>query len=92
MKCRGGTLFLNDTADDCQVHLGGHVQTGGYGQLGRSFGLLGDHVLSLEIIDHEGQEREITKAGDPEMFYACKLLPKSRLQKLLEQVYQQLYI
>ncbi|CAN8102517.1 unnamed protein product [Discula destructiva] len=53
-----------------EVHLGGHVQTGGYGQLGRSFGLLGDHVLSLEIIDHAGQEREITKANDPEMFYA----------------------
>lgn len=53
-----------------EVHVGGHVQTGGYGQLGRSFGLLGDHVLSLEIIDHAGQEREITKAGDPKMFYA----------------------
>lgn len=54
------------------MHLGGHVQTGGYGQLGRSFGLLGDHVLSLEIIDHAGQEQEITKANNPEMFYACK--------------------
>lgn len=52
------------------VHLGGHVQTGGYGQLGRSFGLLGDYVLSLEIVDHEGNFREITKASDPELFYA----------------------
>lgn len=52
------------------VHLGGHVQTGGYGQLGRSFGLLGDHVLALEIIDHQGNEKEITKANDPEMFHA----------------------
>lgn len=71
-----------DTADDLQVHLGGHVQTGGYGQLGRSFGLLGDHVLSLEIIDHEGQEREITRAGDPEMFYACKTQPTYGFEKL----------
>ncbi|KAF6752838.1 hypothetical protein DFP72DRAFT_849607 [Ephemerocybe angulata] len=53
-----------------EVHLGGHVQTGGYGQLGRSFGLLGDHVTSLEIIDHEGNEKEITKNQDPELFFA----------------------
>jgi hypothetical protein len=52
------------------VHLGGHVQTGGYGQLGRSFGLLGDHVISLEIVDHEGTCKEITKETDPELFYA----------------------
>jgi hypothetical protein len=52
------------------VHVGGHVQTGGYGQLGRSFGLFGDHIRSLEIIDHAGVEREITRDGDPEQFYA----------------------
>jgi hypothetical protein len=52
------------------VHLGGHVQTGGYGQLGRSFGLLGDHVTTLEIIDHEGNEREVSKNNNPELFFA----------------------
>ncbi len=52
------------------VHLGGHVQTGGYGQLIRSFGLLGDHVVSLELVDHDGNFKEITKATDPELFYA----------------------
>lgn len=53
-----------------EVHIGGHVQTGGYDQLGRSFGLFGDHVISLELIDHEGNSKEVTKATDPELFYA----------------------
>ncbi|RWA07067.1 hypothetical protein EKO27_g8033 [Xylaria grammica] len=53
-----------------EVHLGGHVQTGGYGQLARSFGLFGDHVLSLEIIDTDGNSKEVTKATDPDLFWA----------------------
>jgi hypothetical protein len=52
-----------------EVYLGGHVQTGGYGQLGRSFGLFGDCVRSLEIIDFEGEIREVTRAASPELFY-----------------------
>jgi len=52
------------------VHLGGHVQTGGYGQLGRSFGLLGDHVTEIEIVNHEGTPKTISKNNDPDLFYA----------------------
>ncbi|KAK7000474.1 FAD-binding PCMH-type domain-containing protein [Favolaschia claudopus] len=52
------------------VYLGGHAQTGGYGQLGRNFGLFGDYIRTLEIIDHNGEEKEITRTSDPELFYA----------------------
>ncbi|KAF9370394.1 hypothetical protein CPB97_002774 [Podila verticillata] len=44
------------------VHLGGHVQTGGYGQLGRSFGLLADHVQKIRIINADGEVKEIRRA------------------------------
>ncbi|KAI1817976.1 hypothetical protein GGS20DRAFT_530424 [Poronia punctata] len=53
-----------------EVHMGGHVQTGGYGQLARSFGLLGDHVLSFELIDSDGISKEVTKDSNPDLFGA----------------------
>ncbi|PTB65884.1 FAD-binding domain-containing protein [Trichoderma citrinoviride] len=55
----------------CQsVCMGGHAQTGGYGQLGRSFGLMGDHIVELEFIDHNGTEKKITPASHPDEFFA----------------------
>lgn len=44
------------------VHLGRHVQTGGYGQLGRSLGLLADHVQKFRIINAKGEAKEIRRA------------------------------
>ena len=67
-SCHVGVFVPHGQCTD--VHLGGHIQTGGYGQLGRSFGLIGDHVRSLEIIDHASQEWEITREINPEQFYA----------------------
>ena len=52
------------------VHLGGHVQTGGYGQLGRSFGLLGDHIRIITIVDSDGNIRDVSKDSNPDLFYA----------------------
>ena len=52
------------------VRLGGHAQTGGYGQLARSFGLLGDHIWGIRMINHDGEIQEVTKASNAELFYA----------------------
>ncbi|KAM0441278.1 hypothetical protein ACHAPT_000587 [Fusarium lateritium] len=51
------------------VCLGGHVQTGGYGMLARSFGLLGDYVRELDIVDHNGDVVKVTKDSHPDLFY-----------------------
>ncbi|TQN67973.1 FAD-linked oxidoreductase, partial [Colletotrichum shisoi] len=52
------------------VGVGGHGQTGGYGQLGRSFGLFGDHIRTVRLVCHDGVIRDITRLNDPELFYA----------------------
>ena len=55
------------------VWLGGHMQTGGYGQLGRSFGLLGDHVASIELVDPDNgptYKKIVSKDKESELFYA----------------------
>lgn len=58
------------TGQCTDVHLGGHVQTGGYGQLIRSFGLLGDHVISIEYIDADENVLEASRSVRPDMFSA----------------------
>lgn len=52
------------------VHVGGHCQTGGYGQLARSFGLIGDHIRSIRYINYEGEIKEMTKDSDEALFNA----------------------
>lgn len=53
------------------VCTGGHGQTGGYGQLGRSFGLLGDHIRSIRMVDYSGEIiPEATKQSHPDLFNA----------------------
>jgi hypothetical protein len=52
------------------VRLGGHAQTGGYGMLARSFGLFGDHIWAIRMVNHNGEIQEVTKASNAELFYA----------------------
>ena len=37
------------------VHLGGHLQTGGYGMIVRAFGLLSDHIECIEMVMANGK-------------------------------------
>ena len=56
------------------MHLGGHVQTGGYGQLARAFGLFADHVQSFDIITAKGESVHVKRHSPDkkmrDLFYA----------------------
>lgn len=56
------------------VHVGGHAQTGGYGQLGRAFGLFGDFIQRIRLITADGKTHEIPRGtSDPkeaDLFFA----------------------
>jgi hypothetical protein len=74
-KLRSAGRFV--PAGQCSyVNLGGHVQTGGYGQLIRGFGLFSDCVQAVRIITvdatKEGRwiERDTKSALDKALFYA----------------------
>ena len=52
------------------VHIGGHVQTGGYGQLYRAFGLLADHVKVIEIITADAEKKLVSRESNSDLFFA----------------------
>jgi len=61
--------YFLPTGQCITVCLGGHVQTGGYGMLGRSFGLLGDYITKLEIVDHTSTQVTASKTSNQDLFY-----------------------
>ena len=54
------------------VGVAGHSLGGGFGLLGRSFGLACDSVLSMEVVDASGQIRNVSEQENPDLFWALR--------------------
>ncbi|KAJ1323236.1 FAD-binding protein [Microdochium nivale] len=52
-----------------EVHVGGHVQSGGFGMLARSFGLLVDWIREITIVNYDGEVVKVTKETEPDLFF-----------------------
>ena len=65
-KLKEAGLFM-PTGQCYDVHVGGHVQTGGYGQLSRAFGLFSDQIVAFEIFLADGSKRTV-QADSPDPF------------------------
>jgi len=57
------------TGQCCWVHLGGHMQTGGIGQLCRAYGLIIDYIQEFTVFTADGN-KTVAKPDD-ELFRAC---------------------
>ena len=54
------------------VGVAGHSLGGGFGLLGRSFGLACDNILSMEVVDASGQVRSVSEQENPDLFWALR--------------------
>jgi len=72
-KLQEAGLFM-PTGQCYNVHVGGHVQTGGYGQLCRAFGLFSDQIVSFEIFLADGTKKKVCRKSeqqaDKDLFFA----------------------
>src|SRR3984893_7332326 len=54
------------------VGVSGHVLGGGYGYLARPCGLACDNVLSIDVVDAQGQQIHADAQQNPDLFWACR--------------------
>jgi FAD/FMN-containing dehydrogenase len=54
------------------VGVAGHSLGGGFGLLGRPFGLACDSVLSMEMVDASGRIRNVSEQENPDLFWALR--------------------
>ncbi|BCE03531.1 FAD-binding oxidoreductase [Marinicellulosiphila megalodicopiae] len=62
-------LFM-PTGQCYDVFVGGHVQTGGYGQLCRAFGLFSDQLISFDMYTADGKFISVDAKSHPDLFFA----------------------
>jgi hypothetical protein len=54
------------------VGVSGHALGGGYGNLARPFGLTCDNLLSVDLVDPQGQQVHADAQRNPDLFWACR--------------------
>jgi len=54
------------------VGVAGHSLGGGFGLIGRAFGLACDNILSMEMVDATGQVRNLSETENPDLFWAMR--------------------
>jgi FAD/FMN-containing dehydrogenase len=54
------------------VGVAGHSLGGGFGLLGRPFGLACDSILSMQVVDATGQIRNVSAQENPDLFWALR--------------------
>ena len=54
------------------VGVAGHSLGGGFGLLGRPFGLACDSVLSMEVVDASGKILTVSEQENPDLFWALR--------------------
>ena len=54
------------------VGVAGHSLGGGFGLLGRSFGLACDSILSMEVVDASGKILNVSAQQNPDLFWALR--------------------
>ena len=54
------------------VGVAGHSLGGGFGLLGRPFGLACDSVLSMEVVDASGNIQNVSGEANPDLFWALR--------------------
>jgi FAD/FMN-containing dehydrogenase len=54
------------------VGVAGHSLGGGFGLIGRPFGLACDSILSMEMVDAAGQIRNVSATENPDLFWALR--------------------
>jgi FAD/FMN-containing dehydrogenase len=54
------------------VGVAGHALGGGFGLLGRAYGLTCDNLLSLKLVDADGNVRTVDAQQNPDLFWACR--------------------
>ncbi len=73
IKIQHGVFFPH--GECCSVHVGGHMQTGGWSVITPTFGVMIDYLLHFDIIMADGSKRTVERDSqdpiDKDLWWAC---------------------